>query len=545
MSQKFTLPSRIFFTGFMATGKTRLAELTAAALGYRYLDTDSLVVRKTEREISQIFAEDGEAYFRQLELQVLTEISHEDKVVVSLGGGTLTQDAAASIVLQSGFLIGLWADPETILERVNRHDDRPLLSGLSNEEKLAKIKSMLKEREHIYAKARFQFKSSNDIPHHTLVHSIISRLELECIEPVRVELGARSYNIYIDEDLSEQLEAALEQSGAPKQCIIITDTNLREAQRDFLRVMYRQLGKCRIFYFRPGEEEKNLGSINRLLTFLIKYKFDRKTTLVAFGGGVVGDMVGFAAAIFLRGVPFIQVPTTMLAMVDSSVGGKTGVNHRFGKNLVGAFHQPRSVIISISVLKTLSETEYLSGLAEVIKYACIWDASFFDYLLEHRDAILARDPNHLKSIVHRCCNIKAEVVGKDEKETDLRAILNYGHTFGHALESLSHYQGLPHGHGVALGMLVAGRLSTLLGMWSSEQEQRQLDLISAYHLPTKYKVDREYAWDIMGNDKKVDDGNRVFILPLKIGEVRKVKNPDQALVHQAWDAIDPPVGDNT
>jgi len=323
--------------------------------------------------------------------------------------------------------------------------------------------------------------------------------------------------------------------------VVVTDFNLRDYQRDALRSLHQQLGKCRIFYFRPGEEEKNLGAINRLLSFLIKHKYDRKTTLVAFGGGVIGDMVGFAASIFLRGVPFLQIPTTLLSMVDSSVGGKTGVNHRFGKNLIGSFYQPRGVLISTHILQTLPEQEYLSGLAEVIKYACLWDEQFFTTLENQRTAILKREHQALELLIHRCCTIKSEVVARDEKENDLRAILNYGHTFGHALEALAQYQGLPHGHAVALGMIVAGRLARLLGLISPEDEARQRQLIADYGLPTSRKVLKTAAWDIMGNDKKVDDGNRIFILPKCIGKVVAYRNPPQELVFEAWDAIDPEV----
>lgn len=539
MTQKFKIPSRIFFTGFMATGKSRLAELTAAALGYKFFDTDNLVVKKTDREVSQIFLEDGEEYFRKMELQVLEEVVHQEGAVISLGGGTLTQKKAVDLVLSTGYLIGLYADPETILERVSRKEDRPLLAGLSDEEKMQKIKSLLEARKDIYALAHFQIKSSNDIPHHVLVGDIIHRIELESLHPLRVNLSERSYDIFIHQDITALVKVAGKKWGIHEQVVIVTDTNLKEAQKNIIRDLSRTYEKCRVFYFKAGEWEKNLSSINRLISFLIKHQFDRKTTLFAFGGGVVGDMVGFTAAIYLRGIHFIQIPTTLLSMVDSSVGGKTGVNHKDGKNLIGAFYQPKGVIISLDVLGTLPQAEFLAGMAEIIKYACIWDQEFFLFLKNHKQQILNKDSDTLAHVVRRCCEIKAEIVSQDETETGVRALLNYGHTFGHALEALSGYHSLSHGFAVGLGMIVAARLAVSLGLLTPEAEKDQNELISMYGLPTKFAVKPQEAWKAMGHDKKVSEGKKVFILLSKIGSAQLVKDPPQALVDEAWKAIQP------
>jgi 3-dehydroquinate synthase len=522
----------------MATGKSRLGELTAAALGWEHYDTDTLIEKKTDCTISQIFSEDGEEYFRKLELQVLKEIYKKKRVIISLGGGTLKVPEALKIVKESGILIGLWATPETILKRANRKENRPLLANLTPEEKLTKIKRMLKERKRLYAQADFQVESREDIPHHVLTRKIVCRLQLESIKPVRVELGDRSYPIYIQDDLGNHLGALTDKLNCPGQHLIITDTNLKNRQKKILRSLSASLNKCRIFYFKPGEKEKNLSSINRLFTYLLKHQYSRKTTLIAFGGGVVGDITGFAAAIYLRGVEFIQVPTTLLAMVDSSVGGKTGVNHRLGKNLIGAFYQPRGVLISTSVLSTLPQEEYLAGLAEVIKYSVIWDKSFFNYLDQNSEEILQKKPEALESIITRCCQIKAEIVAKDEREeSGLRSILNYGHTFAHAIETVSGFHTISHGLAVALGMKVAASLAVLQNMLTAEQEKQQARLLEKFGLPQNYSIDREKAWDIMALDKKVDSGNRIYILPAEIGKVKIVRNVDKQLVLKAWDAI--------
>jgi shikimate kinase/3-dehydroquinate synthase len=252
-------------------------------------------------------------------------------------------------------------------------------------------------------------------------------------------------------------------------------------------------------------------------------------------------MVGFAAAIYLRGVPFIQVPTTLLSMVDSSVGGKTGVNHPLGKNLIGAFYQPKAVAISLDSLATLPKQEFLAGMAEVIKYAVIRDPEFFAYLDGHAGDLLERRPEALKETVLRCCAIKADVVGNDERETKAggRDILNYGHTFGHAFEVLGGYGSLPHGIAVSLGIRVAARLAVMLGMLSPEDEERQNALLDKFGMPKYFakKLDEGKAWDAMGLDKKVDAGKRVYILPEAIGRVKPVREVDKDLVLKALGAV--------
>ncbi|MFC1583955.1 3-dehydroquinate synthase [Fibrobacterota bacterium] len=538
----YPLPTRIFFTGFMATGKSRLGELTAAALGWRHFDTDTLVERKTECSISQLFAEEGEESFRKLELQVIKEVCHEERVVISLGGGALKNPQARALIRESGTLIGLWAKPETILERVSRKDNRPLLANLTPDEKLKKINHLLDERKDLYALADFHVESRDDVPHHVLTRKIVCRLQLESIQPLTVSLGDRSYPIYIKEDLGYHLGAISDKLDCPEQFLIVTDINLKKYHKKFLRTMSASLAKCRIFYFKPGEKEKNLTSINRLFTYLLKHQYSRKTTLLAFGGGVVGDMVGFAAAIYLRGVEFIQIPTTLLAMVDSSVGGKTGVNHRLGKNLIGAFYQPRAVVISTSILATLPEEEYLAGIAEVIKYAVIWDSDFFDFLDKNSELILQKQNEILETIIDRCCRIKAEIVHLDEREKGLRAVLNYGHTFAHAIEAVNSFHGLTHGLAVALGMITAARLAVLVNMLSPEDESKQQNLLAKFGLPRTHAMDRERAWEIMALDKKVDRGSRMYILPTGIGKVKAVSDVEKQFVLKSWDAIAPAVG---
>ncbi len=526
---KLPITRSIFFTGFMASGKSRIGALTAASLGWKFHDTDKRVEEKTGKTVAELFAEKGEEEFRKLEIEVLQAICREGPMVASLGGGMLLNPEAIGLIRRAGVLVGLKAAPEVILERANRKKDaRPLLSGLDDAAKLEKIRALLAERKPLYDLADLQFESEESVPHHLLTRRIIHRLQIEELDPLWVELGERRYPIYIAEDLSDHVDSIAEKAGCAGPFALVSDQKVKEAQGAMVERLRSALGGGSAFYWKEGEAEKTLVSVQKLITWLLRQGFSRKTTLVACGGGVVGDMAGFAAAVFLRGVYFIQAPTTLLAMVDSSVGGKTGVNHPLGKNLIGAFHQPRAVAISLSALATLPHNEYLAGLAEVAKYAVIRDADFFAFLEQNAGAILRRDPEPLRHVVRRCCAIKAGVVVRDEREQAEggRAILNYGHTFGHAFELLTDYR-LPHGLAVALGMRCAARLAARLGQFSLEEETRHNALLDALELPRYFpgKLDADRAWEAMGRDKKADAGGRTFILPRRIGEVAACVNP--------------------
>ncbi|HEY9905341.1 MAG TPA: 3-dehydroquinate synthase [Candidatus Sericytochromatia bacterium] len=272
-----------------------------------------------------------------------------------------------------------------------------------------------------------------------------------------------------------------------------------------------------------GERYKTLKSVQKLYDVALENRLERSSTIIALGGGVIGDMAGFAAATWLRGINVVQVPTSLLAMVDSAIGGKTGVNHPQGKNLIGAFHQPRFVLIDPSVLKTLPPREFRAGMAEVIKYGIIWDVQLFTQLEASKrlDQLRYLDEELLQIILSCSCQAKADVVSKDEKEAGLRAILNYGHTIGHAVESLTGYKLVNHGEAVAIGMVAAGQIAVQLKMWKLADAQRQEALIQKAGLPTKLPsvLDIEAIIDTLQTDKKVKDGKVRFVLPTQIGAV--------------------------
>ncbi len=285
-----------------------------------------------------------------------------------------------------------------------------------------------------------------------------------------------------------------------------------------------QVGFTVISHLIPaGEPYKTLDSISDLYDIALKQRLERSSTLLALGGGVIGDMTGFAAATWLRGINFVQVPTSLLAMVDASMGGKTGVNHPQGKNLIGAFYQPRLVFIDPLVLKTLPEREFRAGMAEVIKYGIIWNLGLFDQLesAPSLDRLEKLPEGLLETLINQSCQAKVDVVSQDEKEAGLRAILNYGHTVGHAIESLTGYSQINHGEAVALGMVVAGRLAVHLGLWSGADAERQDAVIRKAGLPTQLpsSLSPRAIWTCLQTDKKVKAGKVRFILPTAIGEV--------------------------
>ena len=336
---------------------------------------------------------------------------------------------------------------------------------------------------------------------------------------LQVDLGQRSYPILIGPGLLKR-PGLLAKHLAGRQAMIVTDRQVAPLHLDAL---HGALGEVRadLFELEPGEQSKTLESYARLIDALMARRHSRATTLIALGGGVVGDLAGFAAATFQRGVSCIQVPTTLLAQVDSSVGGKTAVNHPQGKNMIGAFHQPRCVLADTDTLATLPEREYRSGLAEVLKYGVIWDAPFFAWLEAEAGALAARDAAALTHAVRVSCETKAAVVARDEREAGLRAILNFGHTFAHAIETLTGYRRFLHGEAVAIGMALAADCSVRHGLLDGEQAARIARALQALGLPTALppELGPNAMLDAMGMDKKALDGKLHLVLARRIGKV--------------------------
>ncbi len=343
---------------------------------------------------------------------------------------------------------------------------------------------------------------------------------------VTVNLSDRSYPIFIGGGTVSET-SLFEPHIKGRNCFLVTDSNVAPLYAEKVREALNKAGAAKVseYVFTAGEESKNIQTIDAICRSAAQAGLDRRSIMVALGGGVAGDMTGFSAAIYMRGIEFIQIPTTLLAMVDSSVGGKTGVDIPEGKNLIGAFHQPKAVIIDTDFLNTLPDCQFLCGLAEIIKTAAILDAEFFASLESNISRIQQRDADFSAAMVKRCCELKADVVSKDEREGSLRAILNYGHTYGHAIESSYQYK-LLHGEAVAVGMCLAAELAVSLGIMSREDAERQRKLISAVKLPTEIKYDTETVFQGMFKDKKALDGVLRFVFTPVIGkaEIRKVES---------------------
>jgi 3-dehydroquinate synthase len=341
---------------------------------------------------------------------------------------------------------------------------------------------------------------------------------------VHVPLGNRSYTIKVGGNLLPRLGVECATCKLGQRCAVITDSNVG---KKFAKVALKSLSASGfdpvLITIPAGEKSKRIAVVEQCYDQLAAHRLERKSFIVALGGGVVGDLAGFVAATYLRGIPFVQVPTTLLAQVDSSVGGKTGVNLKAGKNLVGSFYQPRLVLCDLDTLKTLPRREFVSGLAEVIKYGIIYDSVLFAQLERNLPKLLRKDPGLLASVVARCCEIKAIVVGQDETESGLRAILNFGHTLGHAIENSSGYGKFLHGEAISIGQVAAAKLShTILGLPSGDVARIEKLFVGA-GLPVRIKLNasqRRKLFTAMRLDKKVSGGEVKFVLATEIGRVK-------------------------
>lgn len=504
-------------TGFMGTGKTAVGKELAARLGFEFEDTDAQIEKEAGCSVSQIFRGKGEPYFRRLERRMVRRLKGRKEMVLATGGGMVLDPGNIRQLRKSGWLIGLTAKPHTVVKRLAEHRDRPILEKPN---RLAEVRRLLGRRRSFYERADCLISTDG-----LSVGEVVDRIQdwllarLNCTVPVRV--APNPYTIEIGWDILKDLGTRLAGLGMGRKVAVVTNpligrlyggVTLRSLKKAGFQPLYVQIP--------DGERYKTIRWVNFIYDELLKHRFERSSCLLALGGGVIGDMTGFAAATYLRGIPYVQIPTTLAAQVDSSIGGKTGVNHPRGKNLIGAFHQPRLVYTDIKTLETLDRRNFVSGLAEVIKYGVIADGAFFGYLEAQLPRILERNPHYLLPAVKRSGEIKAEVVWKDEREGGLRRILNYGHTLGHALEAATHYRKYLHGEAISVGMSFAARLSLSLGLCKAESVERQERLLVRSGLPIAFpKIGQRAVLDAMAHDKKVRGGAIYFVLAGPIGRV--------------------------
>ncbi|HXY58963.1 MAG TPA: 3-dehydroquinate synthase [Methylocystis sp.] len=543
----------IVLVGMMGSGKTAIGSRLAARLGLPFVDADAEIAAAARLSIPEIFARFGESYFRDGERRVMFRLLHQGPAVVATGGGAFMNPRTRQRVRERGVSLWLDADHETLLKRVRRKNDRPLLQTA---DPAATLRKLMDERNPIYALADLRVVSRDD-PQDVMVEAALDALDEslpalnetkskesptlmtqyaphpypapgapEHRESVRVALGDRSYDIVIGSGLLAEAGERIAALAPDSACAIVSDKNVAPLYLPALEASLKAAGLRSVaITVEPGEGSKTLSVFGEVLDNALAAKIERRDVVVALGGGVVGDLAGFVAASLRRGARFVQIPTSLLAQVDSSVGGKTGVNSRHGKNLIGAFHQPSLVLADVDALETLPLREFRAGYAEVVKYGLIGDRRFFEWLEADGDAVFRSKPEQICAIAVSC-KAKARIVARDETEQGDRALLNLGHTFGHALERLVDYDNarLVHGEGVAIGLVLAMRFSRALGFCPAQDAMRVERHLQSVGLPTRisdipgWSVGPEAILEAMFQDKKVERGALTFVLARGIGE---------------------------
>jgi shikimate kinase/3-dehydroquinate synthase len=534
----------VVLVGMMGAGKTSVGKRLAAKLGLPFVDADAEIEAGAQLTISEIFERFGELYFRDGERKVIARLLNGGPLVLATGGGAFMNATTRQNIAKYG--VSIWLKPsfDILLARVRKKSNRPLLKTADPEQTLRRL---LEERTPTYALADLTIESL-DGSHDAVVDAILRRLDAtlgkdvapvqEARRKVEVPLGARAYSILIGPGVLDEAGAEIARIAPGVHCAIVTDARVAPLYLDRLSASLDQAGlRSTPIVCPPGEATKGYAEFARVCDALIEARIERRDIVIALGGGVIGDLAGFCAASLRRGVRLVQLPTTLLAQVDSSVGGKTGINSRHGKNLVGAFHQPSLVLADTLCLDTLSEREFRAGYAEVVKYGLIGDRGFFEFLESNWRDAFAGGPARAEAIAVSCA-AKARVVAADETERGERALLNLGHTFGHALEKLTGYDSarLVHGEGVAIGMVSAFRFSRDLGLCSGQDATRAEAHLKAVGLPTRmrdipgFDARTEDLLAAMRQDKKVDRGRLTFILARGIGQSFVARDVDEAAV---------------
>lgn len=508
----------IVLIGFMGTGKTSIGKLLAKKLGYRFIDTDTMIEEESSKSITEIFDFHGEDYFRKLERDVAARVSKEQKSVISTGGGIVLNAENMQRLSSTGTIICLKGHPDVLLSRLGQSRHRPLLAGANPLELITK---KLESRRHLYngdLNLDTSFLSPDEV-----VNRIIAFLNSPAdLETMELNAPSSSYQIAIGGNVLNDLPEMIRPIVGEGQILLVTSEKIAPLWGDRILNLLEKSGFTASSVIIPdGEEYKSFESAMKIYGAALERNLDRTSTIVAVGGGVIGDLAGFVASTYMRGIKVIQIPTTLLAQVDSSIGGKTAINHPNGKNMIGTFHQPSLVFSDTSTLTTLPKEEFINGMAEVIKYGVSLDKVLFEFLEKNTDGLLCFDQNLLNHIIKKCSFIKKSIVEQDEKEAGLRAILNYGHTLGHGVEAATNYKKYRHGEAVSIGMDFAAALALSRGILSKEDYLRQKSLLEAFLLPIEFKdVDTESVLLALMNDKKNENGKIRMILPLSIGSAR-------------------------
>jgi shikimate kinase / 3-dehydroquinate synthase len=549
-SEEFMLDPNIILTGFMGAGKTVTGQEVAARLRRSFVDLDDIIVERAGKPIPAIFAEDGEPAFRTLEAAVCQEMSAPAGLVIAVGGGAVVNAANRAALSRGGTLICLDATPEAILRRIGDDDNRPMLAG---PDRLARIRGLLAQRAEAYAAIAEHLDTT-----HLSIAAAAERvmgiaaglpegghqLIVDCgmwisdssapsaqSEIRNQESAISGYAVLIAPGLLVQAGRRIADAGVkPGRCAVITNPNIAGCHGPILVETLTEAGfEPLVFEIPDGEAHKTLDTAAGLYASFTDAKLARNEPVIALGGGVVGDLAGFVAATWLRGVPFVQIPTSLLAMVDASVGGKVAVDLPAGKNLVGAFKQPELVLVDPDLLSTLPGAEFRSGLVEIVKAGIIGDEALFE-------GLATRGPASLTAMIADAVRVKARIVERDPFEMGDRAWLNLGHTFGHALELISGYT-LRHGEAVALGMVAAAEMSADLGYCDAAIPSLVRETLTRLGLPTRHTFDPAAAVAAMGTDKKRRGRALRFVLIKRIGAVTVADGVTEEAVLSALETI--------
>jgi len=511
----------IVLVGLMGAGKTAIGKRLAAQLGLPFYDADQEIERAAGTTIAEIFRVHGEAYFRAGEKRVIERLLGNGRIVLATGGGAFMDADTRATIKRRAVSVWLRCSLAILLHRVQGKTHRPLLNSGDPAETLRRLSET---RNPVYAQADIIVDGTEDPPHVTTTNVLSAIATYNEPRRVRVEVSAGAYDVVIGNNLINRAGSFIAPVLPQPRCVIVTDEHVAALHLPALQASLDDVGVSHTtLTVAPGEASKSVAVWNGLIESLLAQRIDRHTTIIALGGGVVGDLTGFTAAATMRGLPFIQIPTTLLSQVDSSVGGKTGVNSPQGKNLIGAFHQPRLVLADIGALRTLPIRELRAGYAEIVKSGLIADAGLYAWCEENGAALLAGDDALLAEAVERAVRFKAAVVGDDERETkpnNGRALLNLGHTFGHALEAELGYDGsILHGEAVATGLVLATHISAQLGLCPQEDVSRVAAHIAAVGLPAHIPaLSAERLLSHMKLDKKMRGGKLTFILSRGIGQ---------------------------
>ncbi len=534
-------PRRITLIGFSGTGKSTVARLLAQDLDWVAVDSDELIAAEVEKTIPEIFAEDGEVVFRRLEAEIFSRLTTQDRLVAAAGGGATTLNETRRGICQSGLVVCLEAMPRTIYSRLASGidgDERPLLGRSDSLTRISRLKA---QRAPLYSQADFTVHTdaltaaevAGEISRWYRTHAdgafglpgrIDSLASAPPLLPATIDApGARAfvraasgeYPAYVSWGALENLGEYAERASTARRVFLISDTNVLAVWGEPAVASLRDRGFTVYTYaVAPGDASKSLNQAGLAYDWLASHRAERRDAIIGLGGGMVTDLAGYVAATYLRGVPLIQVPSSLLGMVDAAIGGKTAVNHGGAKNIVGAFYQPRAVVADVSTLATLPRRELVEGFGEVVKHAFVRDPELLTLLEERLEELLALDPDLMTELVARNIEIKAEIVSADEREANTRELLNFGHTLGHAFEAAGGYEALLHGEAVSAGMLAAAEIGRRTGVTPDAVVQRLARLIDragmAQRPPAGLDPDRVKM--ALSMDKKIIGGGQRWVL---------------------------------